>query len=111
MVWFCPIVRRRRLPFSHYASVHLLEADVFGVLMETLTAHVETVFADQPVPVAASSAAARPLTVLLGVGIPDVAETHFAARFSQAYYLNRESSKNREILNKLKLLNYKLPPC
>ena len=33
-------------------SVHLLEPDVLGVLMETLTAHVQAVFADQTVTVA-----------------------------------------------------------
>ena len=33
--------------------VHLLEADILGVLMEALTAHVQSVFADQTVTVAA----------------------------------------------------------
>jgi len=36
--------------------IHLLEADIFGVLMEALTAHVQTVFTDQTVTVAAGSA-------------------------------------------------------
>ena len=45
------------------SSVHLLEADVLGVLMEALTAHVEAVFADQTVTVAVQRGInIRPLT-------------------------------------------------
>jgi len=36
--------------------IHLLEADILGVLMKALTAHVEAVLADQTVTVAAGSA-------------------------------------------------------
>jgi len=45
--------------------------------MEALAAHVEAVLADQAVTVAASPARARALSVLLGVRIPNVGETHF----------------------------------
>merc|ERR1712042_194189 len=65
------------LPRRFLASVHLLEADVLGVLMETLTAHIQAVFADQTVTVAARPAGARALSVFLGMRIPNVAETHF----------------------------------
>jgi len=67
---------RRFFPSSP-SSVHLLEPDVLGVLMEALTAHVEAVLTDETVTVAARSARARALAVLLGVRIPNVAETHF----------------------------------
>jgi hypothetical protein len=64
---------------SHFFLVHLLKSDVLGVLMEALTAHVETVLADQTVTIATSSARARALAKLLGVSIPNVTETHFVS--------------------------------
>jgi len=59
--------------------------------MEALTAHVETVLADQTVPVAARSARARALSVLLGVSIPNVAETHL--------YVKCLSFDSKEMIN------------
>jgi len=46
--------------------------------MEALTAHVQSVFTDETMTVAAGSAGPRSLPVLLGVRIPDVSKTHFA---------------------------------
>merc|ERR1739842_216688 len=77
-------------PRSRCSSVHLLEADVLGILMEALTAHVETVFANQSVSVAAGSATTRPLSVLLGVRIPNVAETHLFVSFFYSSLTERD---------------------
>ena len=54
----------------------LLEADALGILLEALPAHVQTVFPDQAVGIAAHSADTGSRSVLSGVGVPDIVVTH-----------------------------------
>jgi len=76
--------RRARASSTAFRSgslIHLLEANILGVLMKALTAHVEAVLADQTVTVAAGPARAGTLAVFLGMRIPNVAETHLCFCF------------------------------
>ena len=62
-------------PFSSALS-QFLESDALCVLLETLPAHVKSVFSDQSVRIGANSAFPRPRSVLSGVGVPNVVVTH-----------------------------------
>lgn len=56
--------------------VEFLETDVVGVLPEALPAHIQVVFPDETMSVAAGSAVPGALTVLPGAGEPNVVVAH-----------------------------------
>ena len=56
--------------------VQLLETDVLGVLPEALTAHVQTVLADQIMSVGADVTSERALAVFAGPGVMHILEPH-----------------------------------
>ena len=56
--------------------IQLLEINVLGVLPEALTAHVQTVLADQIMSVGADVTSERALAVFAGPGVMHILEPH-----------------------------------
>jgi len=66
-----------------YSSLHLFVLDktnVSSLLAEALAADIQTVFSDNTVVVAANSAFARTLAVILGMAVPNSVVTHLRWR-------------------------------
>lgn len=63
----------RRLPLGTGVSLSkLLESDLWALLSEAASAHVQFVLANDPPPIAANSAPADALAAALRVGVPEV---------------------------------------
>ena len=59
--------------------VQLLETDVLGVIPEALTAHIQTILADQTLSVGAGMTSAEALAIFVRPGVGDIFETHVDA--------------------------------